>query len=666
MLKRLFTPIQVGRMELKNRIVMPAMHYLPSWDGMLLPHHSDYFVERAKGGVALIIVGGCTIDEYSGAPNMISVRDDKYIPGLAALAKAVQAQGTKIAAQLYQAGRYAHSILIGGKQSISSSPVRSKFTGETPRELSIPEIKEVQRNYALAAGRVKRAGFDAVEVIASAGYLISQFLSSLVNKRRDEYGGGYENRMRFGLEVAQEVRQEVGPDFPVIFRVAGNEFMEGGLENTAAQIFSRELEKVGVDMINVTGGWHETRVPQITMGLPRGGFTYLAQGIKQAVSIPVMACNRINDPLLAEQILRDGQADLIGFARGLIADSELPHKAKWGRFDEINYCIACNQGCFDPIFDQKPVTCLVNARAGAEGKLTIEPAPRKKKVMVIGGGPAGMEAARVAALRGHEVCLYEKKEKLGGQLHLAAVPPGRGEFLTFVRYLEGQMKKLKVAVHTGTGATPLHVELEKPEVIVVATGAEPQVPEIQGVNQPHVVMAWDVLTGQADTGKEVIIIGGGAVGLETALFLALKGTIDGDTLHFLMFNQAESLETLQALLYRGLKKVTVVEMLKKLGQDIGTSTRWTILQDLSRLGVKTMTQTTAKEITAEGLLVEREGSELLIRGDSVVIAAGAKPVNDLYEKLKDRALELYLIGDAKAPRKALEAVAEGLAVGRTI
>jgi len=269
-------------------------------------------------------------------------------------------------------------------------------------------------------------------------------------------------------------------------------------------------------------------------------------------------------------------------------------------------------------------------------------------------------------LRGHEVCLYEKKEKLGGQLHLAAVPPGRGEFLTFVRYLEGQMKKLKVAVHTGTGATPLHVELEKPEVIVVATGAEPQVPEIQGVNQPHVVMAWDVLTGQADTGKEVIIIGGGAVGLETALFLALKGTIDGDTLHFLMFNQAESLETLQALLYRGLKKVTVVEMLKKLGQDIGTSTRWTILQDLSRLGVKTMTQTTAKEITAEGLLVEREGSELLIRGDSVVIAAGAKPVNDLYEKLKDRALELYLIGDAKAPRKALEAVAEGLAVGRTI
>ena len=229
MLKMLFKPIKVGKMELKNRIVMPAMHYLPSWEGVLLPHHTDYFVERAKGGVALIIIGGCTIDEYSGAPDMLSVRDDKFIPGLASLAKAIQAHGAKIAAQLYHAGRFTHSALIGGKQSVSSSPVRSKFTGETPRELSVPEIKQVQKNYALAAGRVKRAGFDAVEIIAAAGYLISQFLSPIVNKRKDEYGGEYENRMRFGLEVSREIRKEVGPDFPIIFRVAGNEFMEGGL-----------------------------------------------------------------------------------------------------------------------------------------------------------------------------------------------------------------------------------------------------------------------------------------------------------------------------------------------------------------------------------------------------------------------------------------------------
>jgi len=666
MLKMLFTPIKVGQMELKNRIVMPAMHYLPSWEGMLLPHHTDYFVERAKGGAALIIIGGCTIDEYSGAPNMISVRDDKFIPGLAALVKAVQAHGTKISAQLYHAGRFVHSMLLGGKQSISSSPVRSKFTGETPRQLSIPEIKQIQKNYAQAAARVKRAGFDAVEIIAAAGYLISQFLSPVVNRRKDEYGGEYENRMRFGLEVAQEVRQEVGPDFPIIFRVAGNEFMEGGLGNKEAQIFCRELEKAGADMINVTGGWHETRVPQITMGLPRGGFVYLAQGIKQAVSIPVMACNRINDPLLADQILRDGQADLIGFARGLIADPELPNKALQGRFNEINRCIACNQGCFDPIFDQKPVTCLVNARAGAEGKLTIEPATRKKKVMVIGGGPAGMEAARVAAFRGHRVSLYEKAGKLGGQLPLAAAPPGRGEFLSFVDYLENQMKAQNVAVHTRTEVTPEHVELEKPDVVVVATGAEPRVSEIKGIHRPNVVMAWDVLSGRVDAGKEVVVIGGGAVGLGTAIFLARKGTIDGDTLRFLMANQAETFETLNSLLFRGVKKVTVVEMLNRLGQDLGRSTRWTIMQDLWRLSIKAMTHTHAKEITDGGVIVDRAGQQDLIRGDTVVVATGAKAVNALYKKLQGRASEIYLIGDAKTPRKALEAVAEGLAVGRII
>lgn len=666
MLKLLFTPIKVGKMELKNRIVMPAMHYLSSWEGLVLPHHTDYFVERAKGGAALIIIGGCTIDETSGAVNMLSVRDDKFIPGLSALAKAVQAQGAKIAAQLYHAGRYSHSILMGGKRSVSSSPIRSRFTGETPRELSIPEIKQVQRNFALAAARIKRAGLDAVEVIASAGYLISQFLSPLVNRRKDEYGGDFESRMRFGLEVAQEVRREVGPDFPIIFRVAGNEFMEGGLANREAQIFSRELEKAGVDMINVTGGWHETRIPQITMGLPRGGFVYLAQGIKQSVSIPVMTCNRITDPCLADQILRDGQADLIGFARGLIADPELPNKARQGRYDEINYCIACNQGCFDPIFDQKPQTCLVNARAGAEGRLTVEPALRKKKIMVIGGGPAGMEAARVAALRGHEVCLYEKNEKLGGQIPLAAVPPGRREFLTFVSYLEKQMEKLKVTVHTRLEASPVHVEMEKPDAVIVATGAEPWVPEIKGMDRPSVVLAWDVLSGRVDTGKEVVIVGGGAVGLETALFLARKGTIDAETLYFLMFNRAEDFETLNSLLYRGLKKVMVVEMLKKLGQDIGISTRWTIIQDISRLGVRTMTNTRATEVTDKGLVVEREGNETFLSADTVVMAAGAKSVNALYEKIKDRVPEVYLIGDARTPRKALEAVAEGFQAGRTI
>jgi len=666
MLKMLFSPIKVGQMELKNRLVMPAMYYLNASEGMVPPHYIDFYVERARGGVALIVIGGCTIDEMSGAVNMLSVRDDKFIPGLAALAQAVQGQGAKIAAQLFHGGRYSRSQLMEGRQPVSSSPTRSRLTGEVPRELSIPEIKEVQKNYALAAARIKRCGFDAVEVLAGAGYLISQFLSPLVNQRKDEYGGDFYNRMRFGREVVREVHREVGPDYPVTVRLAGNEFMEGGLGNKEAQVFSRELEKAGVDMISVIGGWHETRVPQITMGLPRGGFVYLAQGVKQAVSIPVMASNRINDPLLAEQILRDGRADLIGFARGLIADPELPNKAQAGRFEEIRYCIGCNQGCFNPFVERKPETCLVNARAGAEGKRIVELASRKKRVMVVGGGPAGMEAARVAALRGHEVCLYEKKETLGGQIPLAAAPPGRKEFLTFVRYLETQMKKLRVTVHTGVEVTLQHVERESPDAVVLATGAEPLVPDIKGVDRPNVVLAWDVLSGKADTGREVVIIGGGAVGLETALFLARKGTLDAETLYFLMFNQAEKQETIQTLLYRGVKKITVLEMLPKVGQDIDLSNRWIFLQDLSRLGVKLVSQAMAREIGDRGVLIESQGQEECVPADTVVLAAGAKPVNSLYEQMKGRFKEIHLIGDAKDPRKALEAVAEGLEVGRTI
>lgn len=662
-MKKLFTPVKIGKLELLNRIVMTAMQLNYSNDGFCTQRLIDFYRERARGGVGLIIIGGCVIDEYAGGRIMIGLDDDKFIPGLRELASAVHEYGAKIACQLYHGGSYVHSMLIDGRQAVSASPVMSGFTKEVPRKLSISEIKEIIKNYGKAARKVKDAGFDGVEVLAGTGYLISQFLSPVTNKRKDRYGGDFTSRMRFGLEVAREVRKTVGPDFPVIFRVAGNEFVPGGNTNKEARIFCQGLEKAGVDAINVTGGWHETRVPQITMAVPRGAFVYLAQGIKEVVGIPVIACNRINDPIFADQILRDGMADLIGIGRPLIADPELPNKAKAGRFDEIRTCIACNQGCFDRVFELKPITCLQNPRAGREGEFEVKPAKKPKRVMVVGGGPGGMETAYISALRGHDVSLYEREDRLGGQIYLCAIPPGRGDFFNLLGNLNSQLRSSGVKVELDTEVTPELVEEVKPDVVVVATGARPIIPDIPGIDGQNVVGAWDLLYGKVDVGDRVVIVGGGAVGCETALFLANKGTLDGNTLHFLAANRAEDWETLNSLTSKGIKKVTIVEMLPRLGRDIGLSTRWTIMQELRRFGVEMIKNTPVKEILADGVIFERDGKDQKVEADSVVIAVGSRSENALYEKLKDKGREVYLIGDSKEPRKILEAIQEGFEVG---
>ncbi|MFN3534315.1 MAG: NADH:flavin oxidoreductase, partial [Desulfatiglandales bacterium] len=370
----LFSPIRINNIEVKNRIVMTAMHLGYTPEGEVTERLIEFYRRRAKGGVGLIIVGGCTIDEYAGMASMIGLSEDRFIPGLKRLVQAVKREGAQIMAQLYQAGRYTHSAMIGGKKPFSASAVRSKLTGETPRALELDEIPVVQSSFAKAALRAKEAGFDGVEILGSAGYLISQFFSPITNKRTDIYGGSLENRMRFGIEVVRKVREAVGPDYPIVMRLAGNEFMEGGNTNKEARIFAQELEKAGVDLFNITGGWHETRVPQLTMFVPRAGFNYLASNVKTAVNVPVIASNRINDPEVAEDLILRGEADMVTMARALIADPDLPKKAMEGRLYEINHCIACNQGCFDNIFSFRPVTCLVNPEAGREGEIRPKPA----------------------------------------------------------------------------------------------------------------------------------------------------------------------------------------------------------------------------------------------------------------------------------------------------
>lgn len=655
----LFAPITVNGMSLQNRIVMTAMHLGYTPEGEVSDRLIAFYAARAQGGAGLIIVGGCPIDEYGGMSSMIAIHDDRFLPGLRRLTQTVHQAGGRIAAQLYQGGRYTHSSMIGGRKPFSASAVRSKLTGETPRALELDEIPGVQDKFAEAALRAKNAGFDAVEILGSAGYLISQFLSPLTNKREDRYGGPLDNRMRFGLEVVDKVRAAVGKTYPILMRIAGNDYMEGGHTNREARIFAAELEKVGVDLFNVTGGWHETRIPQLTMFVPRGAFVYLARGIKSAVSVPVLASNRINEPDAAEAVIRNGEADLVTMARALLADPQLPNKARQGKAHLITHCVACNQGCFDNIFRLRPAACLVNPAAGMEAETGIEPAPTPRTVLVIGGGPAGMKAAVTATARGHRVILAEKESRLGGQILLNAAIPGREEMLTAVRDLESQVRASGVDVRLGQPVDADWVRRMAADVVVVATGARPARPPLSGIEHSSVVQAWDVLAGRVGVGRQVVIVGGNAVGLETALYLAGLGTLSPEILHFLMIHHAEDPETLNSLLNRGHKTVTVVEMTRKAGQDIGLSTRWTVMAELRRLGVQVMTGTRATAVTEQGLRVEKEEGEEILPADSIVLAAGSEPVNDLAEALASFPVPVHVIGDAKSPRNTLTAIHEG-------
>lgn len=659
----LFSSIDINGMELKNRIVMTAMHLGYTPEGEVTDRLIDFYARRAEGGAGLIIVGGCVIDQYGGMSSMISINDDRFVPGLKKLTDAVKGNGANIAAQLYQAGRYTHSAMIGGRKPFSASAVRSKLTGETPRALDLEEIPGVQDRFAEAADRAKRAGFDAVEILGSAGYLISQFLSPVTNLREDRYGGPFENRMRFGVEVVEKVRNAVGPHYPVIVRLAGNDFMEGGCTNVEAGIFAEALQKAGADLFNITGGWHETRVPQLTMNVPRGAYVYLAGGIKAKVQKPVLASNRINDPAKAEEILCNGEADMVTMARALLADPDLPRKAKAGSAHLVYHCIACNQGCFDQIFNLQPATCLVNPLAGREGTVSIAPAKRSKKVVVIGGGVAGMKAACVAAERGHAVSLVEQTDRLGGQVLLNRRIPGREEMATVAGDLAGNLEHLGVEIILNKRADAALIRTMEPEAVVIATGATPKKPDIPGVGMDHVVQAWEVLDGKAGVGNKVVVVGGNAVGLETAISLARIGTLSPEILHFLMTSHAESMETVTRLLDRGSKEVIVVEMLRKAGKDIGLSTRWTILAELRRLGVTIMTSTRAAAITRDGLEIEKEDGKGFLAADSIVLAVGSSAENALLHELEGLVPEIYAIGDAKTPRKALEAIREGFEAG---
>lgn len=664
----LFDPIAINKTQVKNRIYMPAMHLNMADNFEVTDQIIEFYKERAKGGAGMITVGYATIDEFSGNSLNIGAHKDEYIPGLAKLAKAINTNGAKSCVQLNHAGRYNSSFFLEGKQPVAPSAIASRMTRETPRALETEEIQTIITNFAKAAKRVQDAGYDAVEVLHGTGYLISEFLSPLTNHREDEYGGSFENRIRFGLQVMKEIRNSVGADYPIIVRMNGNDFMPDGQGAGELKEYAKALvERASVDALCINVGWHEARVPQITTAVPRGAFAYLSRGIKDVVNVPVIASHRINDPTIAREMIADDMCDMIAFGRSLIADPLFPEKASQGREKEIIHCVACAQGCFDNLFKLKHIECLCNPVAGYEGKRTVKKSDTAKTIMVIGGGAAGMNAAIAASDRGHVVSLYEKQDHLGGQLHLAGAPPGRSEFAELAYDFEAQLKCRNIAVHLNHPVDAGVIRSENPDHIILATGATPMAPPVPGIEFSHVVQAWDVLAKKVYTGKRVVIIGGGAVGVETALFLAEKGTLSGDTLKFLLVNRAEDPEMLYTLATTGTKKITLIEMIHKIGKDFGKTTRWGMLQDVNRFGIETHVATKALEITQTGIRVDTGDSNILdIEADTVVIAAGAMPENSLAAIVKDLNIPCNVIGDAKSIGLAFDAIHQGFAAGSEV
>jgi 2,4-dienoyl-CoA reductase (NADPH2) len=664
---KLFEPIQVGPMTVDNRVVMTAMHLNYTPYGEISDQFTNFYRARARGGVGLIIIGGAEIDdEACGIDLFLSIKDDKFIPGLKEFTDRIHEDGAKVAVQLYMAGAYSFASMKG-LPLLAPSEFSSYFTRQMTTPMTLDDIKRVQEDFVQAARRGKEAGFDAVEVLASAGYLICQFLSPKTNKRDDEYGGSLENRMRFGREVIEKVRAEIGSDTALIVRIAGNDFVPDSHTNTEAREFAKVCQEAGADLLNVTGGWHESRVPQITMDLPQAGYAYLSRGIKEVVDIPVVGCNRINDPLIAEDILQEGIADMVGVARGLIADPEFVNKAKADKLKEIRRCVACNQRCFDYVFQLKPVGCMVNPRAGREAETEVTPTDKPKRILVAGAGPAGCQFACTAAQRGHKVILCDKEYYIGGQVHWSAEATHKPELMNLFTYYTAMFAKVGVEYRPGTAVTAELVEREKPDMVIVATGAAPFEPPIPEVKLPHVVQAWDVLQGKVRTGETVVVVGGGSVGLETAVYLASVGTISPQQLYFLTLHQAERPEVLYDLMVKGSKKITVLEMAKRMGQDIGSSSRWVLMKDLRTRGVELITGATMKEIRdTEVVYTNANGEDVTIPADTVVLAMGSRPENSLAQALEPMNVDVKVIGDANKVGRIGEAVEAAFNLALTV
>lgn len=646
---KLFEPLDLGFTTLKNRVLMGSMHTgLEELKGGY-EKMAAFYAERAKGGVGLIVTGGISpniagwVGPFSSKLTNTRTADKHKI-----ITQSVHENGGKICLQILHTGRYGYHPF-----AVAPSSIKSPISPFKPWALSRMGVRKTINDYVNCAKLAQHAGYDGVEVMGSEGYLINQFIATKTNKRTDEWGGSYENRIKFPLEIVRKIRKEVGENFIIIFRLSMLDLVEGGSSWQEVVQLAKELEKAGVTIINTGIGWHEARIPTIATMVPRGAFAWVTKKMKSEISIPLITTNRINTPEVAEQILQDGNADIVSMARPFLADAFFVNKAMENKADEINTCIGCNQACLDHIFSRKHASCLVNPRACRETELTPVKVAKPKRIAVVGSGPAGLSFASIAAERGHLVTLFDSASEIGGQFNIAKQIPGKEEFYETIRYFNRQLELHKVTIQLNKTVT--ENDLKDFDEVIVASGIIPRKPPIPGIEHPMVLSYIDVLKHKKEVGKRVAIIGAGGIGFDTAEYLTHSGpSTSQDIQAFLRewgidpTNEVRSgIEGIKAHPEPSPREVYLLQRKEtKIGEGLGKTTGWVHRISLKNKAVKMLNSVQYDKIDDAGLHVTIKGQSQLLAVDNVVICAGQVCKNELVEPLQKMGKSVHIIGGA--------------------
>jgi 2,4-dienoyl-CoA reductase (NADPH2) len=649
--RHIFEPLDLGFTTLKNRILMGSMHTGLEEEKNGIDKIATYYAERAKGGVGLIVTGGISpnIQGWTG-PFSARMSSKKHALHHQKITEAVHKEGGKICMQILHAGRYGYHPF-----NVAPSKIKSPITPFKPFKLTQSGIKRTIRDFVNSAKLSKLAGYDGVEIMGSEGYLINQFIAKRTNKRTDNYGGSYENRMRLPIELVKQTREAVGEEFIIIYRLSMLDLVEKGSTWEEVVQLGKEIEKAGATIINTGIGWHESRIPTIATSVPRAAFTWVTKKMKEELSIPLITSNRINMPETAEKVLAEGHADMISMARPFLADPEWVNKAEQERDDEINTCIGCNQACLDHVFEQKVASCLVNPRACHETELNYNQTDNKKKVAVIGAGPAGLAASTVAAQRGHDVTLFDADSEVGGQFNIAKQIPGKEEFYETIRYFNKQIELHNVTVKLNTRVSTDDLLNSDFDEIVIATGIKPRTPRIEGIEHEKVLSYIEVLKHKKHVGKRVAVIGAGGIGFDVSEYLAHEGESTALNIDTWLkewgidktFKSRSGIEGMEVEMEPSPREIFMFKRSKgKFGGNLGKTTGWIHRSTLKKKKVQFIGEVSYDKIDDQGLHYTQNDEQKLLEVDNVVICAGQVPFKELYQPLLDNGKNVHVIGGA--------------------